>query len=259
MQPFSRTLLALVAALATFGSSPAQAIFGGTTDTAHPAVGLVLDTTSQTLCSGVLLAPTVVLTAGHCLVGNPNAGDYIVSFATTPGSLADFVSVAELHVHPDFSASTTIVHDLGVLILTDPASETPLRWLDVDPGGVYQVGAMVDSVGYGATSLGVGDGTRRSAAIDIDQLDAATFQHDQTDGKGPCEGDDGGPALAPVSNRTTVIGTASYGDQACATNSVFMRTDAESAFITTFAPESGSLGLAATALGALVAVARRRA
>src|SRR5262245_54568376 len=109
MHLFSRAGMRVgAAALAALAAPPAQAIFGGTTDTAHTAVVMVYDTTAQGLCSGVLIAPTVVLTAGHCLVGNPTASDYLVSFATTPQSLGDFVSVAQLHVHPDFAADTVI-------------------------------------------------------------------------------------------------------------------------------------------------------
>jgi hypothetical protein len=69
------------------------------------------------------------------------------------------------------------------------------------------------------------------------------------------EGDDGGPAIALVSSRPTVIGTSSYGDASCANFASFQRTDAESAFIETYAPEPGVAALAATALAA---AARRR-
>ena len=258
MNGFSRARLLVVAALGAFASPPAQAIFGGTMDAVHTAVAYVLDGTQQMVCSGVLLAPTVVLTAGHCLVADPTPGDYLVSFATTPGP-GDFVSVSAVHVHPDYAESPAIVHDVGVLILTDPAAETPLRWLDADPGGVYQIGTMVDAVGYGVTALISGDGTRRSVSIDLDQVDSATFWHTQTDGKGPCVGDAGGPAIALVASRPTVIGTASYGDQSCAAASVFQRTDAESSFIAAFAPEPAGQVLACAALGALAALARRRA
>ncbi len=259
MQLFSRARMRVgAAALAALAAPPAQAIFGGTTDTAHRAVVMVLNETEQLLCSGVLIAPTVVLTAAHCLVGDATPGDYLVSFATAPQTLGDFVSVASLHAHPSFAADPVIVHDVGVLLLTDPASETPLRWLDADPGGVYQVGTEVDAAGYGSTSLGTGDGTRRSASINVDQVSPTTFEHDQTDGKGPCQSDAGGPAIALVASRPTVIGTFSYGDQSCATQAVYQRTDAESAFIEQFAPEPGATALAAAALGALAVAARRR-
>src|SRR5882762_9310262 len=44
------------------------AIQGGAADSAHPEVGIIY-TTDDSFCSGTLIAPTVVLTAGHC-VGN---------------------------------------------------------------------------------------------------------------------------------------------------------------------------------------------
>ena len=52
-----------------------------------------------------------------------------------------------------------------------------------------------------AAALFSGEGTRRSVSIGIDQVDVADVQHFQTDGKGPRQGDSGGPALAAVARR----------------------------------------------------------
>jgi hypothetical protein len=47
-------------------AAPAGAITGGRPDnTAHPYVGIVI-APDGAFCSGVLLAPRVLLTAGHC-------------------------------------------------------------------------------------------------------------------------------------------------------------------------------------------------
>ena len=67
---FIALAVALVAA-ALAGAAPALAITGGQRDTVHTNVGLVRFTLPEGRfrCSGTLISPTVVLTAGHCTEG----------------------------------------------------------------------------------------------------------------------------------------------------------------------------------------------
>src|SRR5690348_8429387 len=71
---------AVVVAAVLVPAAPAGAIVGGTPDTVHTNVGLVRFTTAdgRFRCSGTLISPTVVLTAGHCTEGP--ATDVYVSF-----------------------------------------------------------------------------------------------------------------------------------------------------------------------------------
>jgi Trypsin len=84
-------------AVAAMLPSPAGAITGGTPDTVHTNVGLVRFTTpdGRFRCSGTLISPTVVLTAGHCTEGP--ATDVYVSFdfALQPDPLAPSISAEE--------------------------------------------------------------------------------------------------------------------------------------------------------------------
>src|SRR5262245_55589667 len=73
--------VALVAAVLA-GATPALAITGGQRDEVHTNVGLVRFTLPEGRfrCSGTLISPTVVLTAGHCTEGP--ATNVYVSFDT---------------------------------------------------------------------------------------------------------------------------------------------------------------------------------
>ena len=67
----SVSILAMLVLIFVVGALPAAAITGGELDgEGHPNVGLMIaeiDGEPQWRCSGTLIAPTVFLTAGHCV------------------------------------------------------------------------------------------------------------------------------------------------------------------------------------------------
>src|SRR4051794_37443929 len=73
MRRLSLLVAALVVALATAATAaPVSAITYGAADgDAHPYVGLVLtrDANGFSRCSGTLISPTLLVTAGHCTDG----------------------------------------------------------------------------------------------------------------------------------------------------------------------------------------------
>src|SRR6187455_3883637 len=130
------TLSALIVATAVaalVAAAPALAITDGSRDTVHTNVGLVRFTTAdgRFRCSGTLISPTVVLTAGHCTEG-PATGVY-VSFDTdlaldplAPNITPEEKANREAHyitgtAHPDSGwtgkLSFAKQHDQGVVVL----------------------------------------------------------------------------------------------------------------------------------------------
>ncbi len=196
-------LASAVAALAA--ASTALGVTGSTVDgDAHPYVGaLVAEGTVR--CSGVLVAPTVFATAGHCGVDGERVS---VSFDSKLGdgwSLQD----GTLRVDPARKA------DLAVVVLDSAATPEPAALPAA--GSVDGLGrdSAVTSVGYGYSSLAgdgswVYDGYRRYADSPVKRSSKLLLTI-STREAGPCLGDSGGPQLAG----NTVLSVTSAGSKDC--------------------------------------------
>jgi hypothetical protein len=163
-------LVAIVCGLFTLGlAQPAGAVIDGTADgTAHRYVGahVVLDEAGgirQVVPSGVLVAPTVMVVAGHSVFfGNEGAlaeqGRLSVSFAPTvdPTSTAGLIKV----VHAEGLFPTL---DIGIFVLAEPAHDAlgPITPAQLPPAGLLDQlaaahelqGLPLTLVGYGASAL----------------------------------------------------------------------------------------------------------
>lgn len=114
---------------------PASAITDGELDgEGHPHVVLLLmDVEGEPAyrCSGTLLSPTVLLTAGHCASNFPDPdytgmriftesdvdnGDNTYPYAGGPNSIEAVFWAA----HPDYETDAFLYHDVGIVILEEP-------------------------------------------------------------------------------------------------------------------------------------------
>ena len=204
--PRRSTRIALVCGLAALTvTSTAVAVTGSTPDgDAHPYVGaLVVEGAVQ--CSGVLIAPTIFATAGHC---GADGARVAVSFET---KLGDGWSLLEgtLEVDPAKKA------DLAVVVLDAPAPVAPASLPGAGAAESLAKGASLTSVGYGYSSRAgdgsfVYDGLRRAAVSPLVRV-ARTTLVISTRTAGPCLGDSGGPQLA----ESTVLSVTSVGSKDC--------------------------------------------
>jgi hypothetical protein len=234
---------------------PASAIIGGEPDNVHTNVGLVRFTTAagRFRCSGTLIAPTVVLTAGHCTEG-PATNVYVsFDFALQPDPLAPGISPAERAAraahyitgtaHPDpgwtGSLSFSKQHDQGVVVLDAPASS---KWPGITPAPLLPVGTLDANQGalknetFTLVGYGVDIGAKKQRIVIQErrsttsflknvQREVVAFQINDNDSKaggGSCFGDSGGAAfLGPY-----VIGDASYVNSlTCNATGTYQRVD----------------------------------
>src|SRR5918992_5793338 len=125
-----RKLLVLLAAVAAVvvAASPAQAVLYGQPDNnEHPYVGVIrfFDEEGNYLhrCTGTLISPTVVLTAGHCTFGTASAEAW---FTETAPSTAEVLSgnytrgiTGETYTYPGYDEFATFPNtgDVGIVVL----------------------------------------------------------------------------------------------------------------------------------------------
>jgi len=206
-----------------------SAIVGGTATSALPAVGLITyDGFPQ--CTGTLIEPTKVLTAGHC-VTNVSAQGLNFFIGPSTSNMQERLAVKSIEPHPYFSMST-IQNDIGIMILAKPASVTPMQVNRTAMSSSW-VGTKLLFVGYGVTdgySQG-GYGVKRAVEMPVVGVSATTFSYGSA-GKNTCSGDSGGPAFVKdADGNFLVAGVTSFGDQYCTSYGVDTRVDAYLSFL----------------------------
>ena len=187
------------------------AVIGGTVlDALGPVVALATDDGAgdEVFCSGVVVGPAHVLTAGHCA----RYAEELVAAGAVASVLwgSEVRGWAAVDVHPEAS-DLDHDHDLAVITLDDDAPTAPAALASGPPA----VGDEVTLYGFGASSEGGTDaGTLRGTHLEVLEVDERVFLS-FAPGTNVCSGDSGGPAVATVEDGWWVVGIDTFVDPTC--------------------------------------------
>jgi hypothetical protein len=216
-------------------SSPPSSITDGTVDgNAHPAVVLIImDIAGRPAfrCSGTLIAPKVVLTAGHC-AGEPGEFSGLRVFTESdvengnnnyPFAAPNTVEATEWHSHPQFTENAFFLHDVGVVLLSKAVKLGSNQYGKLPRQD--QLDALKPSSATGFTSVGYGvqlinpvhvqaELIRMFAEPHLIQIntgftgDFSLLLSNNASTGGTCFGDSGGPNFLGASN--VIAGVTSF-------------------------------------------------
>jgi secreted trypsin-like serine protease len=208
-------------------SLPPSLVTHGTIDgSAHPAVVLIImDIGGQPAfrCSGTLIAPKVVLTAGHC-AGEPGEFSGLRVFTESdvengnnnyPFAGPNTIEATEWHSHPQYTNSAFFLHDVGVVILSRAVRLAGDQYGRLP--GVNQLDALQPRSSTTFTSVGYGVQRINPAKIQEDLIRMVAEPHliqintgftgdfslllsNNASTGGTCFGDSGGPNYRATSN-----------------------------------------------------------
>jgi secreted trypsin-like serine protease len=194
-------------------------------------------------CTGTLIAPQWVMTAGHCgsatgslsqgalpapVAWPPEAYSIVLGSVWADGHGGETHAVTQVLVDSDYIVTNGVGNDVTLMKLDQPAKIAPMQIAAVGERASWSPGKLATIAGFGSTSA---DGSQMPDRMQYAQVpvttdadcakaygdgsfDAATmvcagYPQGGTD---TCNGDSGGPLLAAVRGGFRLAGATSFGE-----------------------------------------------
>ena len=235
MRTIRRALALSVTAAGLLGAAaaPSSAVVGGhdASPGEYPSVAEI--TFGPFLCTGTLVTPNWVLTAGHC--SNVTAGTVAAPISWPPPLInvrigganqndGERRSVSQVVMHPDYLLTSG--YDISLLRLSQPSTMAPTQVAGAGERSLWTARTLETIVGWGVTEEGgeLPDNLQEARVpITTDQYCAGAYSDFDPKtmvcagfpqgGVDTCQGDSGGPMFGKTSaGALRVVGTTSFGE-----------------------------------------------